>query len=108
MRAGQLRQRVTIQQGTAAKDEYGEDILTWSTFATVWARVEPLKGDEFLAARQAAAVAMLDTRITIRYVSGVTPEMRVSYDGNLYNIEAVIDPDERHIEMQLMCKRIIE
>lgn len=105
MRAGQLRHRVTIQQFTQTQNEYGEIVEGWTTFATVWAAVEPLRGREFWDAQQLNAE--VTARIRLRYLSGVGPTMRVVYDGRTFEVDSVIDVDERHRELQLMCKEVV-
>lgn len=52
MTAGRRDQLVTIQRGTPATDDYGEETLTWATLASEWAAVFYGKGDE----RRLAAV----------------------------------------------------
>jgi SPP1 family predicted phage head-tail adaptor len=104
MRAGQLRQRVTIEQKTATQDANGEETITWATWATVYAAVEPLRGEEYLAAR--TQQASVDTRIRLRYRDGVTTDtMRAVHDSNVYDIEAVLHIQERNRETHLMCRR---
>ncbi len=39
MRAGELRERVTIQQNTPQRDGFSAAIEHCSTFATLWAKV---------------------------------------------------------------------
>jgi len=102
MKAGKLRHRITIQQPVEVRDSYGGVTVTWGTFATVNASVEPLRGQELWAA--AAQQARVNTRIRIRYLASVSPKMRVLFGTRIYLIDAVIDPEERHVEMQLMCQ----
>lgn len=102
MQAGRLNKRVTIQSRATTTDAYGEDVVTgWTTVAMVWAAVEPLQGREFWAQQQIQSE--VTTRVRIRYLSGVVPEMRVLYGSRALDIKSVIDPRERHAEMQLMC-----
>ncbi|WP_374711533.1 phage head closure protein [Symbiobacterium terraclitae] len=103
--AAVFRQRVTLQQHVVGQDEYGQPIDTWQDVATVWAAVEPLRGREYFAAHQVQAE--VTTRIRIRYRRGIRPEMRVLYDGRVFNILSVIDPEERHRELQLMCREVV-
>lgn len=105
MRAGLLRHRVTIQDKTAVQDGYGEETLTWSTYAERWASVEPLQGREFLEGK--ALAAEVTVRIRLRFVSGAAPEMRVVYGEHTYEIVSVIDVDLRGVEMVLMCREIV-
>ena len=101
MRAGLLDKRITIQQKTVTQDSAGIIAETWATFAVVWASVEPLTGRERFMAQQ--IFTDMDIRIRIRYLSGVTPMMRVSFNNKLYNIHAVINPRERNVELELLC-----
>lgn len=99
--AKRLRERITIQQPARVADAHGQMVETWTTFATVWAAIEPLQGREFFSAQQENAETK--TRIRIRYREGVMPDMRVVYDSRYYNIRSVINPREHDREMQLMC-----
>lgn len=105
MEAGKLRHRVTIQSKSATQNSYGEEVITWSTLATVWAAVEPLSGREWLEGRQ--VTAEVTTRIRIRRRGDVTPEMRVVYGSKTYDIMAVIEIEEQRREEHLMCQEIV-
>jgi len=102
MRAGQLRHRITIQQLSTTRDDYGGVVETWADFAPdIPASVQPLSGRELIAAQAAQSEARV--KMSMRYIPGVTEVMRVSYGGKVYNITAVIDVDERHRELQIMA-----
>lgn len=105
MRAGTLRQRVTIQDKSVVRDTYGGETISWTDVAEVWAAVEPLQGREYLEARQ--TMAEVTTRIRVRYRSGITPEMRVEYDSRNYEILAVIHVREQQRELHLMCREFV-
>lgn len=105
MKPGNLRHRVTIQQLTRTDDGAGGYIETWTAVATVWADVYPLKGNERYEAQQVQA--NLSHRVTIRYRAGIVPSMRLQYGTRTLNIEAVIDPEERHRELVLMCSEVV-
>jgi len=100
-----FRHRITIQEHVTDQDEAGQPVDMWQDVATVWGAVEPLRGREYFAAQQVQAE--VTTRIRIRYRRGIRPEMRVLYDGRLFNILSVIDPEERHVELQLMCREVV-
>ena len=101
MRAGRLRHLVTIQQPTEVQDTTGQAVKSWGTYVQAWASVEPLSGREFLDAQQINAETKV--RIRIRSVSGITEKMRVSWDSRVYNINAILDIQERDREIHLMC-----
>lgn len=106
MQAGKLRKRVEIQEpvGTSrdvAGAKKGKDRQAWTTRARVWAAVEPLSGRELFNAQQAQP--LVSHRVRLRYVAGVKSKMRVKHEGRHLNIETVIDPEERHRELELLC-----
>jgi len=105
MKAGSLRNRITIQSKTVVQNTFGEEDITWTEFATVWAAIEPLRGREFLDAKM--ATAEITTKITIRKRDGISPEMRVLHGSTVYDILAIIHVETRQREMQLMCQEII-
>lgn len=100
--AGQFDQRVTIQQKSVTRSAIGEEVPTWATFATVWARVEPIRGREFFAAAQMQSAT--DHRVTIRYRTGITRDMRVLWRGIPLDIVGEpIDVNARKENLELMC-----
>lgn len=104
MNPGELRHRVTIQQPAENESSMGTVVEGWQPYATVWAAVEPLRGREYLQTLETHSE--LTARIRIRYLAGITPNMRVLYNNRIFNIVAVIDVDERHRELQLMCSEV--
>lgn len=109
MEAGRLRHRVTIEEKSVTRDTYGGEVVTWETFATVWGDVSPMVGREYLEGRQEGAE--INTRVRIRYLAGVRPEMRVKWaddDGtHYYDIQSVQHVETRQRELVLMCREQI-
>lgn len=104
MRIGKLRHRIALQAlvaGSPQQKPTGEPDESWATFATVYGAIRPLSGRELLAAQQVAS--LVDHEIEIRYRAGITAKMRALFEGVIYNIEAVLDPDLRHIRLILRC-----
>lgn len=105
MRAGMLRHRVEIQRRAEALDGYGQDTEAWLPVATVWAAIESLRGRELEAA--ATRLAEVSHKIRIRYRDGIWPEMRVVYGGRVFDIQAVLDPDDRRRELHLYAREVL-
>ena len=105
MQFSALKHRVTVQQNQPTINAFGEETEQWVTIATVWASVEPLKGREFFAAQKENAETTV--RITIRYRMGITADMRIKFGNKVFEINAVIDVEERHIELQIMCMELV-
>lgn len=105
-RIGKLRHRVTIQSPAEAQDAgTGQVTLTWPTFATVWASIEGGGGREFVSAalQQADATDVVE----IRYISGVTPRMRIVYGSRTLEILSAQDSDGRRRRLLLMCREAV-
>ena len=83
-----MRERVTLQSKSVTRTSLGEEVVTWSDVATVWAEVAPIRGREFFDAAQIQQA--VDIRVVIRTRSGVTPDMRLQWASEPYDITAVI------------------
>lgn len=99
---GALRHRITIEQPSRSADGYGGFTTSWSTFASIWGEVEPV------SARERMFAAKLEHNVThkirIRHLSGVTTDMRVSFDSRTFHIRGVINPSERSRWMDLAAE----
>lgn len=101
IRAGELDRRVTLQQRSTSQDTFGQQVTTWTDVAVLWANVRPLSGRELLTA--GAINAELSHVVTIRYRAGITPAMRLTYGGQVFNILSVVDPEMAHVSLELQC-----
>jgi SPP1 family predicted phage head-tail adaptor len=106
VRAGQLRQRIDIQTVALTADGAGGATEAWSNFVTgIYAHVEPLSGRELFQAQQVNDE--LTHKITARYYPGITSKMRVKYGARTFLIESIVDAEERHRSLELMCKELV-
>jgi len=109
MNPGKLRHKISIMKSTVAPStSYGEVINTWVTFMKVWASIEPIIGS--LSGREnfigGQSLSMVDTKIILRHCPlTITPAMKVVWNGNNYNIETVLNINERNNEIVLMCEK---
>jgi SPP1 family predicted phage head-tail adaptor len=88
----EMRSRVVIETLTLASDGMGGSTSTWSTYATIWARLEPRLGRErYFGQRIEDNITHI---LTSRYVSGITTTMRVSFDSRIFQIKSVTSPYE--------------
>lgn len=105
MKIGKLRHRITLQEYIATRDSFGAEVEAWVDIGTVWASIEPLSGREFFAAQQVNAE--VSTKITLRYRTGIKPEMRVLFAGRVFEIVSVINLEEKNIQLVLMCEEVL-
>lgn len=113
--AGQLDRRITIQRYTATQDAFGGDTKTWVNLTTnsqeggpekFAAKYTPVSDAERLSASQINATQM--SRFVVRsstVTRGVTPEDRVSFDGDFWDIHGIKETKEgrkRFLEITAM------
>ncbi len=93
---------IALEQRPGMTDSFGEQTLTWSSFMSgIPAKVMPISGRELLAS--GAIASEITHRVVMRYVSGVTAEMRVSFNGRYFAIKAILDEEERNVKLTLLC-----
>lgn len=97
---GRLRERVTIQQATEVRNRLGETTQTWSTFVERWASVDGLSGREVLLSGQQQTE--VTHRVRMRYVDGLTQQMRLLWRGRVFEITSLLERNNR-TEHELLC-----
>jgi SPP1 family predicted phage head-tail adaptor len=103
--AGSYRHPITLQKQSQTKNDYGEKVPTWTDFAQSRAGIYPISGKDFIAS--AEVNSEVTTKINLRYIPGVTADMRVKFGERIFKIIAVMNFQERNKEIQLMCKEMI-
>jgi SPP1 family predicted phage head-tail adaptor len=104
VRAGKLRQRVTVEALVVEIDSDGQQVETWvdAFGALLSAEIMPVSGRELIAAD--AVQSKITTRIKMRHRPGLLPSMRVVHRERLYNIEAIVpDPESGIGWVTLQC-----
>ncbi len=105
-RAGRYRERITIQTPAETRDSLGQAIPAWATYDTRWAEVAPFSASERFGAQTLNAEIRHEVRM--RYLSGLTPKMRLLYGSRVLRIVSIIDEREEHRELILLCSEWIE
>lgn len=102
MRAGELRHRVTIEKPDDSASAWNGS-RTWSTYQTVWAKIEPVRGNERTDEDTKKNQADVTHRITIRYLRGLKPSMRISFEGRIFSFQVIRNVNERNREMEILA-----
>lgn len=105
MRAGELRSRVIIKKFTTTRDGFGGEIKEWTDLATPWAKKAHLTSREFFNAQKINNE--LTDMFIVRFRSDITTEMMAVHRGKEYNIIGAYDPDDRRVELHLLCKEVV-
>lgn len=96
---GEMRERVSfIYPLTSRNSDTGEELKTWVTSSSVWAKVVEHRQDE--EKEQGRQVAKDNVTFTLYYNSSVKPTWRVKYGSKHFEIQAV-QPDGDEMFMDL-------
>ena len=108
MRAGTLRDRITLQRRATPedRDEYGSEDITWVDVATVWAEEDMVYGVEFWGGQQMHH--RLDGKFRIRRRDDVRPQWRIAQGTRRLEIMAVQRPPEDRAEMVLLYRELVD
>ncbi len=100
--AGQLDQRLTLQQRATGNDVLGQPSGAWIDVATVWGRARPLRSRELFAAGQVQNVS--DVEFTLRWRADVATTWRVLWRDTPHDITGEpIDVDGQRQWLQLLA-----
>lgn len=78
MNIGNLDQRIRIEAKQTTQDPtYGTPVITWVTFATLWAQVQDVLPSKGEAQANGLQQATRSARVRTRYVDGITADMRL-------------------------------
>jgi len=87
MNLGDLYNKIQIQSPPTGKDTGGELSGSWSHVCSPWASVKHVSSAE---TKDEGTEAVADTlNFTIRYRSGISSEMRILYDGKIWQITGI-------------------
>jgi SPP1 family predicted phage head-tail adaptor len=101
IQAGELRERVTVQQSSESRNPLGESLQTWSTIAEVWASVQGVTARELLLAGQQQTE--ISHRVRLRFLTGLNQQMRLAWRGRTLEIISILEHENRSIH-ELICQ----
>ncbi len=99
-----MRRTVTIRTNARTSDGMGGYTTAPTDVTGIPARIEPLEGREQLAAMQTGM--QRPHRVTMRYRSGMTGAQTLLYGTRVFDIKSVVDPEEKHRELVVMCDEV--
>ncbi len=102
MNAGDLRHKIALFSPTRGENDAGETGVVWTYVRHQQAQVKPLRAWEVERARQ---VQTNRTHlIRVRYANDIAPDWRIEWDGRIFNIKGIVNPEERDIELEISCE----
>ncbi|HSH86887.1 MAG TPA: phage head closure protein [Methylophilus sp.] len=92
--AGSLDQRITFWHNVeTGQDAFGAQRTEWQEFGKRWANVLYKNGSQFMASNREQSNLVASARV--RMDKSLLSTMRVSHDGNMFDIETVLPSRDR-------------
>lgn len=101
LNAAELKHRIEFQKTTQTSDGAGGWTESWTTIATVWAKIEPVKSYERFIAMQTETYTT--HKITCRYNANITTAKRALFNGRLFDVTGVINVEEDNSVLHIMA-----
>ena len=94
--------RITFCKTESTVDDLLQEIEEFVEYATVWAMIRTLKNDEYYSA--ATTKNEESIRFVIRYRPGITSDMQIKYNEQLYDIKSIINDDEANKTLTIIAE----
>jgi len=108
MEAGNLNRRILIQKRTMAQDETGQVMPAWEDVGCYWAWIKTETGisasRSMAGADEGVARSIVRYSIRLRYRPSITDDMRIVYQGVVFEIKQVRHDLAGHDWTDLVCE----
>lgn len=106
---GARQKRVTFQNpGPVVPDGYGGFTQSWTDLTPAAdARISPATAHSLERVAAGTVISSATHIVTVPYRAGISTKTRILVDGRVLNVTSVQDPDERHVELVLVCEEVV-
>lgn len=103
IKAGDLRNQVSLQRKQNNSDGAGGSIITWLEYATPWCKITPKTGGEKLYLGRLDAQGL--SSVTMRYRADIVASDKLVFKGQEFQIRSIINVEERNKYTELLIER---
>lgn len=105
MRAGNLRDRITIERQATVEDEFGNTRADWSPLMSLWADMRETTGKERVEAGRVEASRTATIRVRKSGQSSIITEGdRIIARGEAWNIRSIAQADRMGKMLDMLCE----
>lgn len=102
MNPAHFKHQITIFEEVEIEDDDGFKTKLPVDVCKIWSAIKTVSGREYYSA---AAIQHENTyRFIIRYREGIDPRMMINYKGRIFDIESILNDDERHKTLTIIAK----
>lgn len=97
MRSRNLKHKIEIQNLTTTTNGYGEETESFTKFKEVRAAIENFSSKEVFFS--SGIIEKSTKKFRIRFLPGVTTDMRIKQNDKYFDIVEIVNPQERNKEL---------
>lgn len=111
MRAGQLRQRVTVQRPVSGVDDIGQPLDTWEAVGDLYVNIAGKSGFSAIdsAAQTGVPASIASYSLLARFAEvqalGVDEGMRILHDGFVFEVKGITRDFNRRDRAYILCEQ---
>jgi head-tail adaptor len=105
--SGAMRHVVRIEKRAPVQDGAGEQSTTWTLVAERRAEKVATPGREFWSGQERGARVPTVFRMRNPRTFEVLPQMRLTFQGKVFDIISAVDADGRGIDLSLSCDELV-
>lgn len=100
--------KIIFQVLKNTRDSIGNDGPAWENFFTAWANVNGVGGREYYTAAQVNSQndVIFKTRYSRKIADFLSPEIRILYNGKIFDVKHIDDYQEQHRELVFRTKQL--
>ena len=103
MKIGKFRHLISVIDYEISVNEFGEEEKTEIEVAKLWAKITPLKSNEFFA----QGTNLLTThRIIVRYTDLINAKQKIKFENREFEITGIRDFFEGHRFLEILAKEL--
>lgn len=107
--AGELNNKIDILKREIVKDNFGQEVETFSLFLSVWAKVDrhSVTGIDYKVETNEKLKVRNKYSIEIRYLSVIKEDMRLSFKNKTLKILNIENVFESNVKLIIVCEEVI-
>ena len=103
-RPGELDQRIDIKYKSKVADGGGGNVITWQILGcNIFAKAEPLSGNEALKYNKLNAIALY--KFVVRYREDIDETQKIIWNGDEYDIKYILGRGVRKLYLEFIAER---
>jgi SPP1 family predicted phage head-tail adaptor len=99
---GKMRFRVKVERSTNTRDAGGGISQAFNPVTYIYANIKPTSANS--SYRQGMVQEKITHEVTLRYMTNIDTNSRITYGTKNFNIKGIINVDERDRYLKLLCE----